>query len=90
MRVQYGEARAEQIQIQRNVLHGTATICSPIFGRVCKVIWPTKTAEGLAAEVGCSIRAAAYQISGEHPPSDRAMLLVINRIFARGPDRRAS
>lgn len=56
---------------------------SEMFGRVCKVIWPTKTAEGLAAEVGCSVRAAAYQISGERPPSDKSMLVLINKIFAR-------
>lgn len=73
----------EARKIERNILQGSATICSPIFGRVCKVIWPTKTAEGLAAEVGCSVRAAAYQISGEHPPSDRTMVVVFNKIFAR-------
>lgn len=78
------EARVgEATKIERKALQGTATFCSPIFGRVCKVIWPTKTAEGLAAEVGCSVRAAAYQISGEHPPSDRTMLVVINKVFAR-------
>lgn len=78
------EARvSEATKIERKVLQGTATFCSPIFGRVCKVIWPTKTAEGLAAEVGCSVRAAAYQISGEHPPSDRTMVVVFNKIFAR-------
>lgn len=79
----YERLRAEQIEIKRNVLQGTAIICSPTFGRVCKTIWPHKTAEQLAAEVGCSVRAAAYQISGEHPPSDQAMLAVINRIFKR-------
>lgn len=83
MRTVYERELANAREIDRSILQGTATICSPIFGRVCKVIWPTKTAEGLAAEVGCSVRAAAYQISGEHPPSDRAMVVVFNRIFKR-------
>lgn len=83
MRTVYEREIANATEIQRNIVQGTATICSPIFGRVCKVIWPTKTAEGLASEAGCSVRAAAYQISGEHPPSDRAMLVVINEIFRR-------
>ena len=83
MRTAYEERSAEQIQIQRNVLQGNARICSGNFGKHCKVIWPTKTAEHLALAVGCSVRAAAYQISGEHPPSDRAMLAVINAIFKR-------
>ena len=83
MRTVYEREIADARAIDRNIMQGTATICSPIFGRVCKVIWPTKTAEGLAAEAGCSVRAAAYQISGEHPPSDRSMLVVINRVFQR-------
>ena len=83
MRTVYEREIANARAINSNIVQGTATICSPIFGRVCKVIWPAKTAEGLAAEVGCSIRAAAYQISGEHPPSDRSMVVVFNRIFAR-------
>lgn len=83
MRTVYEREIANATAINRNILQGTATFCSPIFGRVCKVIWPTKTAEGLAADAGCSVRAAAYQISGEHPPSDKAMLVVINKIFER-------
>lgn len=79
----YERKLANASEIERNIVQGTATICSPIFGRVCKAIWPHKTAEQLAAYAGCSVRAAAYQISGEHPPSDKSMLVVINKIFAR-------
>lgn len=77
------ERISEARKIERTLVQGTARMCSPLFGRVCKLIWPVKTAEGLAAEVGCSVRAAAYEISGERPPSDQSMLLIINKIFAR-------
>ncbi len=78
------EARSgEQTEIQRNIVQGSARICTTNFGKHCKVIWPSKTAEHLALAVGCSVRAAQYQISGEYPPSDRAMLVVINEIFKR-------
>lgn len=78
------EARAgEQTTIQRKVLQGSAEICSNNFAKHCKIIWPTKTAEHLALAIGCSVRAAAYQLSGEHPPTDKTMLVIINKIFAR-------
>ena len=52
----------------------------PVFGRVCKAIWPTKTAEQLAAAVGCSVRAAAYEISGEREPSAKSLAVVFNKM----------
>lgn len=74
---------AEAKEIERTLVQGTARLCSSRFGAHCKLEWPTKTAEQLAAAVGCSVRAAAYEISGERPPSDKSMLALINRIFAR-------
>lgn len=73
MRSNYEERVAESRQIERRLVQGNAALCSSIFGRVCKAIWPTKTAEKLAAAIGCSVRAAAYQISGEHFPSAEAI-----------------
>ena len=83
MRSVYERASAEQIEIQRTIVQGDARLCSSNFGKHCKVIWPTKTAEHLALAVGCSVRAAAYELSGERPPSDKSMLVVINKIFER-------
>lgn len=78
------EARVgEQTKIQRTIVHGDAQLCTSQFGKHCKVIWPTKTAEQLALAVGCSVRAAAYELSGERAPSDKSMLVVINAIFKR-------
>jgi hypothetical protein len=78
------QTRADEARsIERKVLQGTARICSPIFGRVCKAIWPIKTAEQLAAAIDCSVRAAAYQISGESEPSARAVAVIADLITKR-------
>jgi hypothetical protein len=73
----------EAREIERSIMQGTAELCSPGFGRACKGLWPVKTAENLASRVGCSVRAAAYQISGEHEPSARSIQVIINEIIPR-------
>lgn len=69
----YVASRENQIEIQRNLSQGSATICRSSFGAACKGIWPVKTAENLASVIGCSVRTAAYQLSGEHEPSAQAI-----------------
>ena len=83
MQSAYEARTGEQTEIQRTLVQGDARLCTSQFGKHCKIIWPTKTAEQLALAVGCSVRAAAYELSGERPPSDRSMLVVINKIFQR-------
>lgn len=83
MRGTYEGSRVEQIQIQRTLVQGSARLCSSIFGRFCKVLWPTKTAEQLAAAIGCSVRAAAYEISGEREPSARSISYMVSRMVER-------
>lgn len=77
MRSVYEERLAEASEIERTLVQGNARLCSPIFGNVCKAIWPVKPAEQLAARVGCSVRTAAYEISGERHPSAQSLLVVI-------------
>lgn len=50
------------------------------FGAAWKAIFPNKSAEHLAALVGCSVRAAAYQISGEKDPSAQAIAALILQV----------
>lgn len=65
--------------IERNIQQGTARLCSASpFTRACKGMWPVKTAEELAALVGCSVRSAAYYISGEQEPSARVIQAIFN------------
>ena len=73
----------EQREIERTLVQGTARLCSGIFGKVCKAIQPYKTAEWLAAELGCSVRAAAYEISGEREPSARAIAVIVDLMTRR-------
>lgn len=84
MRSVYEEQVAQATTIQRTIVQGNARLCSSIFGRVCKAIWPVKTAEQLAAAVGCSLRAAAYEISGEREPSARSIAVIVVKITNRG------
>lgn len=53
------------------------------FGRACKGIWPFKTAEELASRVGCSVRCAFGQLSGEREPSARSILVVLTEIIPK-------
>ena len=76
---QVGNAR----EIECNGLRGSADVCRPTFGRTCKAIWPNKAAENLAARSGCSIRAAAYQISGQTEPSARSLQAIINELIPK-------
>ena len=71
---------ADARKIERNVLQGAARICSPSFGKVCKALWPHKTAEELASRTGASVRTAAYEISGEHFPSCHSLKAVFDEI----------
>ncbi len=83
MRSFYEERVAEQRKIERTLVQGTARLCSAKFGRVCKALWPVKTAEELAAVVGCAVRTAAYEISGEREPSARSVVAVLNEFMRR-------
>jgi hypothetical protein len=83
MRSVYEQRVAEASEIERTLVQGNARICSPVFGRVCKTIWPIKAAEELAARVGCSVRAAAYEISGERHPSAQSLLVVMTAMVPR-------
>lgn len=47
------------------------------FGTAWKALHPVKSAEVLAARVGCSVRTAAYEISGEKQPSAQSILALI-------------
>lgn len=80
MRCVYETSAAGQIEIQRTLEQGTARLCQPAFGRVCKALWPHKTAEELAARTGRSIRAAAYEISGEREPNALSIAVIVHEI----------
>lgn len=69
----YEHKVVEQRKIERTILQTNARLCSCFFGDAVRGIWKHKTAECLAAAIECSVRSAAYQISGEHAPSAKAL-----------------
>lgn len=83
MRGTYEQLSTEQTEIERNISQGAARICSGRFGVAWKALHPVKSAEALAARTGHSVRTAAYQLSGEHAPSDRAILALIEDVVTR-------
>lgn len=80
----YQERIAEATTIQRKIAQGDARICRAPFGAAWKALFPHKAAENLACRTGCSIRSAAYELSGEHEPSGRSIAVLINEITKRG------
>ena len=74
----------EAREIKCRIMQGKAPMRQPVFGRVCKAIWPFKTAEHLAAAAGFCVRSAAYQISGEHEPSARSVAAIVVARTRRG------
>ena len=77
MRTVYERELANATKIERTLVQGTARLCSPNFGKAWKAIHPHKAAEHLAAAVGCSVRAAAYEISGEREPSALSLMALM-------------
>ena len=83
MRSVFEERTAEATKIQRAFVQGTARLCNPAFGKCCKALWPVKTSEKLASLVGCAVRTAAYEISGDREPSARSLSVLLNEITKR-------
>lgn len=77
MRTVYEEQLWNARKTERRILQGDAKICSPNFGKAWKAIYLHKPAEELAAQTGCTVRTAAYQLSGEHHPSAQSILALI-------------
>lgn len=68
---------SEASQIERTLVQGTARLCSGNFGKAWKGIFRLKAAEELAARAGCSVRAAAYELSGERDPSAKSIAALV-------------
>lgn len=79
----YERQVAEQTEIQRTIMQGSARLCRGNFGKAWKGIFPAKAAEELALRAGCSVRAAAYELSGEREPSARSVAALVVEITKR-------
>lgn len=75
---------ADARAIERKLLQGAATLCSPSkFSIAWKALFPFKAAEELAARTGRSVRAASYVLSGEQPPSGLDIAALVHECTKR-------
>lgn len=83
MRSVYEERLSETTEIQRAIVQeakNSAPLCSRNFGIAWRSLHPFKSAEELAARIGCSVRAAAYELSGEREPSAQSLLALLQDV----------
>jgi hypothetical protein len=83
MRTVYEERTGEANEINRKLLRGDARICGPSkFGTAWKALFPPpfKPAEELASRVGCSVRTAEYELSGDHHPSAQSIRALVDEV----------
>ena len=83
MRTVYEREITNARKIECTLVQDTARLCRSNFGAAWKGIFKHKAAEELAAATGCSIRAAAYELSGEREPSARSIAALINECLKR-------
>ena len=58
-------------------------VTPPLFGDVCRLLWPCKTAAQIAAIAGRDERTAKRWLAGEYEPPVVVILAVINKMFER-------
>lgn len=71
-------------EIDSTIMQGTARLCRSDFATMLKAVQPYKTAEWLATNTKQSVRAAAYELSGDREPSARSIAFLVS-IAARWP-----
>jgi hypothetical protein len=79
----FAERVAQAREIERTLVQGDARLCRGAFGIAAKAWWPYKTSETLASRIGCAVRTAAYEISGEREPSAKSIALFVAIITGR-------
>ena len=85
MRSTFGDSRVVLHEIQGTFVPGRdALVPPPMFGAVCKLLWPRKTAAILASIAKRDERTAKRWLSGEYEPPVIVLLAVIHRMFERG------
>lgn len=77
MQSTYERRVAEARATERTLVQGDARLCRWQFSILAKAAWPFKTAEALAALTGQSVRAAAYEVSGEREPSAKSLVALL-------------
>ena len=70
-------------EIVRRELRGTEENFGSIVGDVARLLWPKGTAAEIAALIGCSVRNAELQLSGQQKWSGDALAEIVAEILRR-------
>ena len=54
-----------------------------VLSEIASTLWPKNTAENIAAQAGCSVRAAEYYLDGQRNWSGDAISAIVSEILKR-------
>jgi len=83
MRAVSREFQERNIETIRPNDRDTDQMVGSFLSDVASAIWPTNTAANLAAQVGCSVRAAERYLGGQREWSGDAVAVVVSEILKR-------
>lgn len=75
--------RSEQIESSRPNGRDTDQMVGDVLSDVATRLWPTNTAANIAAECGCSVRAAERYLGGQREWSGDAIAVIVAEILKR-------
>ncbi|HZP77550.1 MAG TPA: hypothetical protein VFB45_15505 [Pseudolabrys sp.] len=82
MRAPFGNSEFVANEIGGRFRPGEDEIVRPLFGPVCKVIWPVNTDAEIAAIAGCDVRTARRWLAHESD-ADPIVYVEMQRIIIR-------
>ena len=74
---------AGTIETIRPVGRATDQMVGSVLSDIASALWPTNTAANIAAEVGCSVRAAERYLGGQREWSGDAIAIIVSEILKR-------
>jgi len=75
--------RSEQIESVRPVGRSTDQMVGSVLSDIANTLWPANTAANIAAECGCSVRAAERYLGGQREWSGEAIATIVAEILKR-------
>lgn len=83
MRASSSVPRSEPIETSRPIGRETDQMVGDVLSDVAEKLWPTNTAANIAAECGCSVRAAERYLGGQREWSGDAIAVIVAEILKR-------
>lgn len=83
MRSIYGGSVARNIESDRTDVRSDEQLFGDVLSEIASTLWPESTAANIAAEAGCSVRAAEYYLGGQRDWSGDAIAAIVGEILKR-------